>query len=132
MYGNRRVKGQRGKRLMRLRAERIERSLAHRYETGGMRRVYLKGRENVLKRLLIHVGAFNLSLAMRSKLGAGTPRGLADARKRAKAAFEGLPLASWAALGRLYAALGAVCGRLWAKVRDSAAATAATPMLLAA
>ena len=41
-----------------------------------MRRVYLRGRENVLKRQLIHVGAFNLSLIFRQKLGAGTPRGL--------------------------------------------------------
>ena len=97
LYGNRRrIKGKRGKRLMKLRAEKVERSFAHCYETGGMRRVHLKGRENVLKQLLIHVGAFNLSLAMRSKLGAGTPRGLAA--KRAQTAFEKLAMASWAAL----------------------------------
>jgi hypothetical protein len=48
---------------------------AHAYETGGMRRVYLRGRENVLKRVLIHVGALNLSLVMRQQLGKGTPRG---------------------------------------------------------
>jgi transposase len=41
-----------------------------------MRRVYLRGRENVLKRVLIHVGALNLSLVMRQQLGKGTPRGL--------------------------------------------------------
>ena len=133
VYGNRRrIKGKRGKRLMRLRAERVERSFAHCYETGGMRRVHLKGRANILKRLLIHVGAFNLSLAMRGKLGAGTPRGLADVRKRAKAAIEGLNLASWAALGRLCEALGAVCGRLRAKLPDSAGAPPPKPMLLAA
>ncbi len=133
VYGNRRrIKGQRGKRLMKLRAERVERSFAHCYETGGMRRVHLKGRENILKRLLIHVGAFNLSLAMRSKLGAGTPRGLADVRKRAKAAVEGLPLASWAALGRLCEALGAVLGRLRTMVRDSVGTPPPKPMLLAA
>jgi hypothetical protein len=39
-----------------------------------MRRVYLRGRENILKRQLIHVGAFNLSLIFRQTLGAGTPR----------------------------------------------------------
>jgi len=133
VYGNRRrIKGQRGKRLMKLRAERVERSFAHCYETGGMRRVHLKGRENILKRLLIHVGAFNLSIAMRGKLGAGTPRGLADVRKRAKAAVEGLSLASWAALGRLCEALGAVFGGLRAKVRDLASAPPPKPMLLAA
>jgi hypothetical protein len=57
-------------------AKLIERSFAHCYETGAMRRVYLRGRENVLKRQLIHVGAFNLSLIFRQKLGAGTPREL--------------------------------------------------------
>ena len=53
----------------------VERSFAHAYETGGMRRLHLRGRENVLKRLLIHVGGFNLSLAVRKLLGKGTPRG---------------------------------------------------------
>jgi len=133
LYGNRRrIKGQRGKLLMKLRAEKVERSFAHCYETGGMRRVHLKGRGNVLKRLLIQVGAFNLSVAMRGKLGAGTPRGLADARKRAKTALERLAAASWAALGRLCEALGEVFGRLRAKVQDSAGAPVAAPHLLAA
>jgi len=76
VYANRRrVNGSYGKRLLKKR-ERIERSFAHCYETGAMRRVYLRGHENVLKRQLIHVGAFNLSLIFRQKLGAGTPRGL--------------------------------------------------------
>ncbi len=112
VYGNRRrIKGKRGKRLMKLRAEKVERSCAHCYETGGMRRLHLKGRDNVLKRLLIHVGAFNLSVAMRAKLGAGTPRGLADAKKRAKTALGELVLASWTTLGRLCEALGAASGK---------------------
>ena len=51
VYGKRRrIKGERGKRLMRLRAEKVERSFAHCYETGGMRRTHLKGRINILKR----------------------------------------------------------------------------------
>jgi len=41
-----------------------------------MRRVHLRGRENILKRVLILLGAFNLSLVMRQLLGKGTPRGL--------------------------------------------------------
>ena len=45
-------------------------------ETGGMRRCHLRGRENILKRQLVHVGAFNLSLILRKLLGAGTPREL--------------------------------------------------------
>jgi transposase len=75
VYGNRRrVRGHYGKRLLKKRGELIERSFAHCYETGGMRRLHLRGRENVLKRQLIHVGAFNLSLILRRNLGAGTPR----------------------------------------------------------
>jgi transposase len=77
VYANRRrVRGARGKRLMKKRGELIERSFAHCYDTGGMRRTYLKGHENILKRLLIHVSGFNLSLVLRQVMGVGTPRGL--------------------------------------------------------
>ncbi len=77
VYANRRrMKGDRAKRLMKRRGELIERSFAHCYETGGMRRVHLRGRENILKRLLVHTGGFNLSLVMRKLIGKGTPRGL--------------------------------------------------------
>ena len=82
VYGNRRrMRGKRGKQLSRLRGERVERSFAHLYETGRMRRTHLRGHENILKRLLIHGGAFNLSLVLRKERGAGTPRGLAEAKK---------------------------------------------------
>jgi len=70
----RRVNGTYGKRLLRKRGELIERSFAHCYDTGGMRRTHLRDHRNILKRLLIHVGAFNLSLIFRSLLGSGTPR----------------------------------------------------------
>jgi transposase len=77
VYRNRRrMRGVRGRRLMRQRGERIERSFAHLYDTGGMRRTHLRGHENILKRLLIHAGGFNLGLLIRSILGVGTPRGL--------------------------------------------------------
>jgi transposase len=77
VYDNRRrVRGIYGRRLLKKRGELVERSFAHCYETGGMRRLHLRGRENVLKRQLIHVGAFNLSLILRRSLGAGTPREL--------------------------------------------------------
>jgi len=76
VYSNRRrIQGEHGKRLLRRRGELLERSFAHAYETGGMRRVYLRGRDNVRKRVLIHVGALNLSLVLRKLLGKGTPRG---------------------------------------------------------
>jgi transposase len=89
VYGNRRrIRGERGKRLLRQRGERVERSFAHLYETGGMRRTHLRGHPNILKRLLIHVGAFNLSLVLRKKLGAGTPRGLAALKKALQNALK--------------------------------------------
>jgi transposase len=75
VYANRRrVRGEYGKSLLRRRGEFVERSFAHCYETGGMRRCHLRGHKNILKRQLIHVGAFNLSLILRKLLGAGTPR----------------------------------------------------------
>jgi len=75
VYANRRrVRGEYGKSLLRRRGELVERSFAHCYETGGMRRTHLRGHENILKRQLVHVGAFNLSLILRKVLGAGTPR----------------------------------------------------------
>ena len=61
---------------MRRRGETIERSFAHLYDTGGMRRTHLRGHTNILKRLLIHAGGFNLGLIMRHSTGIGTPRGL--------------------------------------------------------
>jgi transposase len=77
VYRNRRrIRGSRGHRLLRLRGERLERPFAHLYETGGMRRVHLRGHPNILKRLLIHIGGFNLGLLMRQLIGVGTPRGL--------------------------------------------------------
>jgi transposase len=77
VYANRRrVRGGYGKSLLRRRGELLERSFAHCYETGGMRRCHLRGQENILKRQLVHVGAFNLSLILRKVLGAGTPREL--------------------------------------------------------
>jgi transposase len=79
VYANRRrTRGSRGRHLMRQRGERIERSFAHLYDTGGMRRTHLRGHSNILKRLLIHAGAFNLGLVMRQLIGIGTPRGLQD------------------------------------------------------
>ena len=79
VYGNRRrIRGARGKRLLKQRGEKLERSFAHLYDTGGMRRTHPRGYQNILKRLVVHAGAFNLSLIMRQKLGVGTPRGLQD------------------------------------------------------
>jgi len=72
----RRIRGQRGKRLMRKRGELIERSFAHVLETGGIRRTHLRGHLNILKRMLAHVGGFNRGLVMRKLTGSGKPRRL--------------------------------------------------------
>ena len=77
VYANRRrIRGARGRRLQRRRSEYLERPNAHLYETGGMRRTHLRGHANILKRLLVHVGGFNLGLLMRTVFGVGTPRSL--------------------------------------------------------
>jgi len=83
-YANRRrIKGERGKGLMRQRGELLERSFAHAYETGAMRRLHLRKRENIAKRVLMHVAGFNLGLLMRVKYGLPKPRRLRDAADRA-------------------------------------------------
>ena len=66
VYANRRrIRGARGKRLLRRRGERLERPNAYLYATGGMRRVHLRGHGNILKRLLLQVCGLNLGLLMR-------------------------------------------------------------------
>src|SRR5216683_2273944 len=82
-YANqRRVEGERGKRLLRRRGEFLERPFAHQYETGGLRRVHVRGRSNVAKRVLLQAAAFNLALILRSITKAGTPKGLADLKTK--------------------------------------------------
>src|SRR5205823_13394722 len=77
VYANRRrIRGARGKQLLRRRGELLERPCAHLYETGGLRRAHVHGHENVLKRLLVHASAFNLGLWMRRLFGVGTSRAL--------------------------------------------------------
>lgn len=95
VYANRRrVQGDYGKQLLKKRGELIERSFAHVYNTGGMRRTHLRKHPNILKRQLIHIGAFNLSLILRRMMGAGTPR---EWRDRSAAAF----LLLWALMAAL-------------------------------
>ena len=81
VYGNRtRLKSGVGKEAMRKRGEIVERSFAHVLERGGMRRTWLRGRENVHKRYLVHVAGYNLGILMRALFGAGTPREAANIR----------------------------------------------------
>jgi transposase len=77
VYANRRrIKDERGKRLLRSRGEKLERTFAHCYETGAMRHLYLRGRENIAKRVLIHAAGFNIGLMMRVRYGLRKPRSM--------------------------------------------------------
>src|SRR5208283_1742468 len=79
VYANRaRLKSGIGRETMRRRGELVERSFAHVLDRGGMRRAWLRGRENIHKRYLIHVAGFNLGVLMRALHGQGTPRGAAE------------------------------------------------------
>ena len=103
VYANRRRnRGKRGLRLHRDRGERAERPFAHLYRTGRMRRTHLRGHENILKRLLVHSGAFNLGLPMRHSLGVGTPRGL-----------QGRLRALLSLLTRFWCCVATLAKRLW-------------------
>ena len=46
------------------------------YETGGMRRVWVRGHDNVRKRVLVQAAACNIGLLLRRQSGVGTPRSL--------------------------------------------------------
>jgi transposase len=108
VYANRRrVRGTRGKRLLRRRGELLERPCAHLYETGGLRRAHVRGHENVRKRLLVHAGAFNLGLWMRTLFGVGTPRSL-----------QGRAVALSAMITVLCTLIADVLAAIWSPSRD--------------
>lgn len=94
VYANRRrIHGERGKRLQAQRGEKIERNFAHQFDTGGMDRLYLRGRENVHKRLLLQAAACNLALLLRSLHGAGKPKAAHDLKLATVLAFLRLSIA---------------------------------------
>jgi len=90
----RRVQGNRGKRLQRLRSEKVERSFAHVCETGGGRRTWLYGVVKTAKRYLMQVAAHNLGIIMRRLFGIGTPRSL-QGYEGAISALFGLHYSVW-------------------------------------
>lgn len=99
-----RVRGEHGRGLQRQRSERVERSFAHVCETGGARRTWLRGIENVRKRYLIAAAAHNLGCLMRALFGMGTPRGLQG--------LAGLLAALFCTLKRLRIAFGTLLSSL--------------------
>jgi hypothetical protein len=70
----RRMARAKGKRLGRLRSERVERSFAHVCDTGGARRTWIRGLEEVTKRYRLATAAHNLGRIMRLLFGIGKPR----------------------------------------------------------
>ena len=99
------------KAAFKLRAEIVERSFAHILDRGGMRRTWLRGRDNVHKRYLLHVAGHNLGLLMRLLIGAGTPKE-AIARGKGLIVLVFLPdgpiLVMVATIGTDHAVLGAI------------------------
>jgi hypothetical protein len=81
-YNNRsRLLSEVARQAFKLRAELVERAFALTLDRGGMRRTWLRGRDNVQKRYLIHISGYNLGLIMRLLTGFGTPRRWADGNK---------------------------------------------------
>jgi transposase len=79
VYANRRrIQGNRGKRLLAMRGQRVERNFAHQFDTGGLDRLWVRGLSNVHKKLLIQAAACNLALLMRSRFGTGKPKAAHD------------------------------------------------------
>jgi transposase len=93
-HAARAVQSKSGKRLLKMRGEKIERGFAHVLDCGGLRRTPLRGLAGINKRYLCGIIAFNLSLIMRKLTGWGTPRQTAAAGK-----------AFWRALMRMVRAL---------------------------
>ena len=94
-------------RSWRMRSERLERSFAHVCETGGARRTWLAGIENVQKRYLISAAAHNLGLLMRSLFKMGTPRGLQQFKTGLEGVLSSVYLA-WVVARRLWNRLKAL------------------------
>ncbi len=105
VYNNRaRLRSGAAKEAFKLRAELCERGFALVLDRGGMRRAWLRGRENLHKRYLVHVAGYNLGLVMRLLVGAGTPR---EFLARASAHLLALAAADGAALVILVVTTGA-------------------------
>lgn len=86
------------------RTELAERSFQHMLNRGGMRKTWLRGRENIKKRYLFQVAGSNLGLLMRKMAGCGTPKGAADV-------WSIIPVCFWAKAGWILPVLAAREGR---------------------
>ncbi len=75
----RRVRSDKGRRLNRWRSEKCERSFAHVCETGGGRRLWLRGLDNATKSHLLRCASCNLGLILSKCYGMSKPRSAAVA-----------------------------------------------------
>ena len=75
------MEGPRGKRMQKQRGEKVERNFAHQFDTGGMDRLWVRGKENAHKKFLLQAAACNLALLMRSLYGSGKPKAFHDRKK---------------------------------------------------
>jgi transposase len=119
VYANRRrLRGARGRRLQRLRSERVERSFAHVCDTGGARRSWIRGLIEVAKRYLLQVAAHNLGLVMRKVFGIGKPRCLQGSSAFDAALYWAYYVAFWLhySLIRLFSPLFGRIAGLFGKV----------------
>lgn len=82
VYANRRrVEGAHGKRMQKRRGEKVERNFAHQFDTGGMDRLWVRGKDNAHKKFLLQAAACNLALLMRSLYGSGKPKAFHDRKQ---------------------------------------------------
>lgn len=101
-YANRRrIRGERGKALLRQRGEKLERGFAHGYTSGNLRRTHLRGHANIRKRLLMQIAGLNLGLVMRQILGSGKPKALQGRLSALLAALFAVDT-SWQSLRALF------------------------------
>jgi transposase len=127
VYANRRrIRGARGKRLLRQRGELLERPNAHLYETGGMRRTHLRGHQNIFKRLIVHAAGFNLGLLMRALVGVGKPRRLQGAASAAVLAALGIAQACGRSVSILIMRLTKILSPITTSLRPCGLATETT------
>ncbi len=127
-YANRRrIRGNRGKRLLRQRGEKLERGFAHMLGTGGLRRVHVRGQEEIRKRMLLQAAAFNLGLLMRKRFGFGTPRGLQGAALACHVSTTVLPILR--RFCRQIGPFGPMVGSLGYKIRHRHTLTPASALV---
>lgn len=119
----RRMTRAKGKAMQRRRSEVVERSFAHICDSGGARRMHVRGLTNVNKRYVLAAAAHNLARIMRRLFGVGKPKGL-----QGDGAFAPRDLA-WYELAQTTWIQPSALTTVWTRFFAPSART--TPMILA-